>query len=103
MDVRIFVVLVFFSTQLKLICSFTTSIAGEISDDVRFIYKTFPVPPSKRAIIEVNVSFPERYIVEQNQYPRMIIYTTKDHINIRSNKQCTQVGYGQLGNRKNAH
>ena len=100
MDVRIFIVLVVVSTQLKLICSFTTSIAGEISDDVRFIYKTFPVPPSNRAITEVNVSFPERYIVEQNQYLRMIIYTTKDHINIRSNQQCTQVGYGQLGNRK---
>ena len=100
MDVRIFIVLVAVSTQLKLTCSFKTTIAGEISDDVPFIYKTFPVPPSKRAIIEVNVSFPERYIVEQNQFPRMIIYTTKDHINIRSNKQCTQVGYGQLGNRK---
>ena len=100
MDVRIFIVLVVVSTQLKLTCSFKTTIGGEISDDVPFIYKKFPVPPSKRAIIEVNVSFPERYIVEQNQYPRMIIYTTKDHINIRSNKQCTQVGYGQLGNRK---
>ena len=78
----------------------TTSISGVISDDVTFIHKTFPVPPSKRAIIEVNVSFPYRYIVQRRKYPLMGIYTTKDHINLK--KQCTSIWYGQLVN-ENLH
>ena len=47
-------------TQGKLICSM--SISGEISEDITFLHilnKAFPVPPSMRAIIQVDVSFPE--------------------------------------------
>ena len=58
----------------------------------------FPVPPSIRAIIEVDVSFPE--FEWPNLHPVLGIYTTKYHINIK--KQCTHVRYGQLLN-ENLH
>ena len=75
----------------------TTSVSGEISEDITFLHKTFPVPPSMRAIIHVDVSYPERM---QEYYPMMGVYTTPDHINIKN--QCTRIEYGQLGN-KNLH
>ena len=56
----------------------------------------FSVPPSIRAIIEVNISF-TGYIWHSNHHPDMGIYTTEDHINIK--KQCTHILYGQLINR----
>ena len=90
MDVRIFSVFAVF-TQWKFIHS--VSISGEISEDVTFIHKKFPVP-STRAIIEVNVSFPVASIVRHS--PTMEIYTTQDHVNLR--KRCTYVRYGQLKN-----
>ena len=97
MDVIIFILLV---VTTKWTWCVTTSISGVISEDVTFIHKTFPVPSSKRAIIEVYVSFPYRYIVQRRKYPLMGIYTTKDHINIK--KQCTSIWYGQLVN-ENLH
>ena len=95
MHVRIFIVLVVL-ILLKWTCSLTTSISGEISEDLTFIYKTFPVPPSKRAIIEYDV----HYQIYGNYFPGLGIYTTENHINIK--KQCTYLEYGQLGN-KNMH
>ena len=96
---RIFVVLIV-SIQFKLTCSVTTSISGVISEDITFLHKAFSVPPSKRAIIEVNVSFLDRLIVQQGHRPIIGIYTTQDHINIK--KQCTNLEYGQLAN-ENMH
>ena len=96
MDVRIFTFLVV-SAQLKLTSSLTTSISGEISEDVTFLRKAFPVPPSTRAIIKVNVSFSDRLIMEERHLPIMGIYTTEDHKNIK--KQCTYLKYGQLANK----
>ena len=75
-------------------------VSGEISDDVTFIHKRFPVPPSKGAIIEVHVSYPLQSIREQGQNPTIGIYTTNNHANIR--EQCTHTRYGQLGN-QNMH
>ena len=71
-------------------------IIGTISNDVTFIHKTFPVPPSMRAIIEVKVSFPISSIRLQDHCPLMGIYTTRDHVNLR--KRCTERPHGQLGN-----
>ena len=34
------------------------SVSGVISKDITFLHKRFPVPPSMRAIIEVDVSYP---------------------------------------------
>ena len=58
MDVRIYITLLVF-TQLNRIYSIT--ISGSVSGDVKFIYKMFPVPPSMRAIIEVDVSYPDSF------------------------------------------
>ena len=69
------------------------SVSGRISEDLTFIYKTFPVPPSMRAIIEYQVHFDSRFRTGLT----MGIYTTQDHANIR--KQCTETRYGQLGNK----
>ena len=88
MDVRI-CIWTLILTQRK---SHSLSIFGEISKDITFLHKVFPVPPSTRAIIEVDVSYPINSIGN----PFMGIYTTLDHINIR--KQCTYIRYGQLAN-----
>ena len=73
------------------------SISGEISDDVTFVHKTFPVPPSTRAIIEVKVSYPIKSVGRKGTDPIMGIYTTQDHVNIK--EQCTQIWYGQVRNK----
>ena len=57
MEARIFIVLLV-STHFKWINSFTTSISGEISADLTFIHKRFPVLPSKRAIMHVDLYDP---------------------------------------------
>ena len=44
--------------QLRLSHSYTTFVSGVISEDVTFIHKTFSVPPSMRAIIQVYVFYP---------------------------------------------
>ena len=97
MDMKIFTVLVFL-TQFHWTLSLTTSISGEISEDVTFILKRFPVPPSIRAIIEVDVY--DTVSSLRPTYPMMGIYTTNNHVNIE--KQCTYLRYGQLGN-QNLH
>ena len=90
MDVRILFMFAVF-TQWKFI--YSVSISGEISEDVTFVHKMFPVP-SMRAIIEVDFSFP---VASFGRYkPTMEIYTTQDHVNLR--KRCTYVRYGQLRN-----
>ena len=70
------------------------SISGKISEDITFLHKMFPVPPSKRAIIEVDVSYPNSS--DRIHNPIMGIYTTHNHVNIK--KQCSYVQYSQLGN-----
>ena len=98
MDV-IILILTAILTQQKVGGSF--SISRKVSEDITFLHERFPVPPSKRAIIEVSVSYPESSVRRQGYNPLMGIYTTKDHVNIK--KQCTQVSYGQLGNQNLHH
>ena len=83
--------------QCKWTCCTTASVSGEISDDVIFIYKTFPVPPSMRAIIEVDISYPANSTSKDGHHQIMGIYTTQDHTNLE--KQCTDRNYGQFGNK----
>ena len=96
MEVRILFVLVVF-TQWGWIYPITTSISGEISDDVTFIHKTFLVPPSMRAIIRYHVYYHKSSWIKWRFLPMIGIYTTPDHINIR--RQCTEIHYGQVKNR----
>ena len=90
MDARIYITLLVF-TQLNRIYAMT--ISGSVSDDVKFIYKKFPVQSSMRAIIEVDVYYPD-------SNPILGIYTTRDHVNIK--QKCVIKRYGQLEN-KNMH
>ena len=76
------------------ICTHSVSISDVISDDVTFIHKTFPVPPSMRAIIEVDVYDNVSFL--RPTYPMVGIYTTGNHTNIK--KKCTDTWYGQLRN-----
>ena len=92
---RIFVVLIV-SMQFKFTCSVTTSFFGVISEDITFLHKTFPVPPSIRAIIEVDAAFPDISIRQQGHCPATGIYTTDNHTNIK--KRCTYLEFGQLAN-----
>ena len=75
------------------------SVSSRISDNVKFVYETFPVPPSMRAIIEVNVYHPVYGYYHQNvnseHFPILGIYT-QNHMNIKN--QCTHTKYGQLLN-----
>ena len=100
MDSKVYVLLVAF-VQLKLSHSHKISVSGEVSNNVTFLHKTFPVPPSMRAIIDVNVSYPISSVMMPGNYPILGIYTTKEHVNIE--KQCTQKLYGQLLNRELHH
>ena len=77
------------------------SISGIISENITFLHKTFPVPPSKRAIIKVNAFYPissigNPFIGTQDHLPVLEIYTTERNVNVKS--QCTSIKYGQLGN-----
>ena len=89
-------ILLLFATIIQWKCCYsvflTTSISIEISDDVTFIHKTFPVPPSKRAIIEVDVSYPKN----ASYFSTLGIYTTQDHPNIRNRCQISE--FGQIRN-----
>ena len=70
--------------QGKWAYSITTSVSREISEDVTFIHKTFPGPPSEREIIEYGVRY------QHNKFWQPVIletYTTQDHVNIEKN--CT--------------
>ena len=91
MAFRILILLVI-SVHQKLAGS--VSISGEISENITFLHKTFRVPPSTRAIIEVDGSYPESSVRRQGYNPMIGIYTTEDHVNIK--KHCTQVSYGQV-------
>ena len=71
------------------------SISSDITEHITFLHKTFPVPLSMRAIIEVDVSYPNSS--DRIHDPIMGIYTTHNHVNIK--KQCSYVQYSQLGNR----
>ena len=81
--------------QLKLTQSQSPkrTVSGEIFENVTFIHKTFQVPPSTRAIIEVDVSYPDSFA---KTYPILGIYTTQDHLNLK--RKCSMLRYGQLGN-----
>ena len=75
----------------------SASVSGIISEDVNFIYEIFPVVPSMRAIIRVDVSYPIESVVEEGHYPILGIHTMQDHTNIE--QRCTHVDYGQFINR----
>ena len=100
MRVRVLLVFAVFTgftvLQCKLASSVTTSLSSAISDGVTFIHKTFPVPPSMRAIIEYHVYYPKNAWMKWRHYPMIGIYTTPDHINIRN--QCTKIHHGQVQN-----
>ena len=90
MDVNSLIVLLFSNQWIWI---YSTSIHGNISEDVSFIHKMFPVPPSMRATINVDVYYPHKYL-----YPAPILgIYTQDHENIR--RQCTFSSHGQVGNR----
>ena len=91
MDAKL-IFLLMASTQWK--WTHSVSVSGEISEDLTFIHKTFPVPPSIRAIIEVDVYDTVSFL--RPNYVMMGIYTTNNHVNIK--KQCTHTWYGQLRN-----
>ena len=76
----------------------SVSVSGIISEGVMFIYQTFPVLSSMRAIIQVDVYYPINSVRRQGSYPIMGIYTTADHINIK--QRCTCVDYGQFRNKE---
>ena len=84
MDSKVFFLLVAF-LQLKVSHSHKAFVSGVILEDVTFIHETFPVPPSKRAIIEVNVSYPIQFVRQQGGYPIMRIYTSRDSADVRKN------------------
>ena len=92
MDVKILILLMIFRQKVTA----SISISDEISEDITFLHKNFSAPPSKRAIIEVDVSCPIVSTGTQTISPVMGIYTTEDHINIK--KQCVHTKYGQLKN-----
>ena len=94
MEVKLFILLTF--TRCKWTYPAHVSVSGEISEDITFLHKTFPVLPSMRVIIEVNVSYPDISRLQKGHYLRVWIYTTKDHVNII--KQCVDKDTGQLGN-----
>ena len=94
MDGKIYYVWLATIMQWKWAHSIPTSISGEISEDLKFIHKTFPGPAAKRATIEYNVRF---YYHAWRNYLILGIYTTQDHVNIEKN--CTYRSYGQLRNR----
>ena len=93
MDVRIFILLAIIGQPIVI---GSVSISGKITEDITFLLKTFPVPQSMRAIIEIDVSYADSPLRKQGHYPRMGIYTTVDHINIK--KRCTYIPFGQLAN-----
>ena len=72
--------------------SLTTSVSGYISRSTHFFYKKFPVPPSKWAIVKVDVS----YIKEKSNLI-MAFYATRNHINITYG--CIDRTYQQTGNK----
>ena len=95
MDVRFFILLAVFALCNVLLIKWSnSSISGEITENITFLHKTFPVPPSMRAIIEVDVYYPDN---STRHHPILGIYTTEDHVNI--NKRCVYTTYGQLGNK----
>ena len=59
--------------------SITTSVSGEISEDVRFIHKTFPGLATERVIIEYSASYPYNRLW---QAPILGIYTAQNNVNI---------------------
>ena len=95
MDVRVHIILLLVLTQRKWMIHSTT-VSRSVSEHVNFIHEVFPVPSSMRAIIEVAVYYPYYESVSSGDFPVLGLYTTEDHINIRS--QCTHTKYGQLGN-----
>ena len=84
----IYIMLLVF-TQLNRI--YSTTISGEVSEDVKFIYEKFPVKSSMRACVDVY--YPDS---STGPYPILGIYTTEDQVNIK--QKCALKRYGQFGN-----
>ena len=78
--------------------SLTARVYGVISKDMGFVHKEFPVPPSKRAIIEFGFGYT---VFDGSIEPLFMIYTTQDHVNIE--KRCFDKPYGQLANQNLYH
>ena len=93
MFARIFILIVILLQQMVI---GSMSVSGKISEDITFLHKPFPVPPSMRAIIQVDVTYAISSVRRQGIDPVMGIYTTKEHVNIQ--KQCVHIRYGQLKN-----
>ena len=101
MEVRIIIVLLGLAQyNWTLAVTMTASVSGSVSEDVTFIHETFPVPPSTRAIIGVDVSYSITSITyywwQTYLLPVIGIYTAQDHINIK--KQCLHESIGQVRN-----
>ena len=94
MEVKLFILLTF--AQYKWIYPACRSVSGKISEDIAFLHKMFSVPPPKRAIIEVNVSYPDSSRLQKDHFLTVGIYTTKDHVNII--KHCVDKDIGQFWN-----
>ena len=60
------------------------SISGSVSDDVTFLYKMFPVPPSSSMIVEMDIFYPEKLFREWSDYPMIGLNTTEDHAEIKT-------------------
>ena len=89
-NMRVGLIIVFAAlTQWGCTESQTASISGSVSDDVTFLHKMFPVPPSSNMIVEMDISYPEIY-----DSPMIKLHTTEDHFDIRT--QCIPGQYGQL-------
>ena len=88
MDCKLYFVLVALLQQ-ELSHSDKVFVSGEVSDNVTLFHKTFPVPPSMRAIIRVDVSYPIQSFRQQGVYPAMRIYPTKDSMDGR--KKCLEL------------
>ena len=84
----------------QVLCNWThcamDSVFGSISGNkTMFIQDMFNIPPSQRAIIEVDVYY-QWETPYQWKTPILGIYATQDHVNIK--RRCTESLYGQVEN-----
>ena len=94
MDVKLFILLTFI--QCKVIYPTPLSVSGVVSGDTTFLHKTFPLPSSMRAIIQVDVYDPVGTRRLTDDFPILGIYTTQDHVNVKM--KCAFKRYGQFEN-----
>ena len=78
--------------QCEYACCLTVHFSDDISQDVDFLHRTFPVPPSKRVVINFTVFYT---IDSYSPHPILGIYTTR----VNTEKRCINKNYLQLGNK----